>query len=103
MRAPRVSWVALAGVTALLLPREAHAYLDPGTGSMLLSALLSVLVTAGFALQNYGYRLLAFFRRSRADAPPNQSERKRNAQEGDDERGMGGAAPAPRPGAHGTP
>jgi hypothetical protein len=61
--------VALAGVTALLLPREAHAYLDPGTGSMLLSALISVFVTAGFALQNYGYRMLAFFRGRPAPGP----------------------------------
>ncbi len=83
MRAPRVSWVALAGVTALLLPREAHAYLDPGTGSMLLSALISIFVTAGFALQNYGYRMLAFFRGRPAPEPsprPGAGEGERSAQ-----------------------
>jgi hypothetical protein len=74
MRRPRVSWVALACVTALLLPREAHAYLDPGTGSMLLSALISIVVTAGFALQSYGYRLLGFLRGDRAPADPAEGD-----------------------------
>ncbi len=84
MKVPVVSWVALAGVATLLLPREAHAYLDPGTGSMLLSALISILVTAGFALQNYGYRLLGFLRGGRR---PPAGERKEG---GADERGASG-------------
>ncbi len=93
MRTPRVSWVALVGVTALLLPREAHAYLDPGTGSMLLSALLSIFVTAGFALQSYGYRLLAFFRGTRAGGASGQGEPRR----GDGKRGAGKAGTPERP------
>lgn len=80
MRGRPVSWVALAGITALLLPREAHAYLDPGTGSMLLSALISIFVTAGFALQSYGYRLLAFLRGERP--PENPAADRREAERG---------------------
>ena len=97
MRAPRVSWVALAGVSALLLPREAHAYLDPGTGSMLLSALISILVTAGFALQSYGYRLLGFLRGRRGSEAPVEESGQRSAQRGEAERSEGGAAPPRRP------
>jgi hypothetical protein len=40
-------------------PRAAHAYLDPSTGSMALSAVLSVLAALGMALQTYGQRLRA--------------------------------------------
>ena len=96
MRAPRVSWVALAGVTALLLPREAHAYLDPGTGSMLLSALISILVTAGFALQSYGYRLLGFLRGRRGPEAPVEETGKRSAQGSEAERSVGGDGPSRR-------
>jgi hypothetical protein len=93
MRAPRISWVALAGVVALCLPREAHAYLDPTTGSMLISALISIFVTAGFALQSYGYRLLAFFRGARPEEPSAQDERKLGAQRDAAERGAESGAP----------
>lgn len=63
--APRVVVVFLM---LTLVPRPAHAYLDPGTGSMLLSAVISVVVTTGLALQAYGYRLLGLLRR-RGAAP----------------------------------
>jgi hypothetical protein len=57
--------LALSTVLVLVLvaPRRAHAYLDPSTGSMLVSALISIAVTIGLALQTYGYRLLGRVRR----------------------------------------
>jgi hypothetical protein len=39
MRIPRVFCVVIALVACLLIASPAHAYLDPGTGSMLVSAL----------------------------------------------------------------
>ena len=58
-----VAHLVAACVVWMLLPRVAHAYLDPSTGSMILSGILSVLVTTGLALQAYGYKLVGAIRR----------------------------------------
>lgn len=47
---------------SLALPEEAHAYLDPGTGSQLLQLLLAGLFGAIFTLKIYWQKLLGFFR-----------------------------------------
>jgi hypothetical protein len=41
----------------------AHAYLDPSTGSMIISAIVGLFATIGLALKTYWYRLKALFRR----------------------------------------
>ncbi|HJP04915.1 MAG: hypothetical protein QF789_09520 [Gammaproteobacteria bacterium] len=56
--------VALCGVA---LP--AHAYLDPSTGSMILSAVVGLVATAGLALKTYWYKLKAFFRSVQEEQP----------------------------------
>lgn len=65
------SWIALS--ILVLTPRPAHAYLDPSTGSMLLSALISIGVTTLLGLQAYGYRLLGMLRRLIGREPPADS------------------------------
>ena len=60
-RIPAV-WIAVLALCIVAEPRAAHAYLDPSTGSMLLSGLISLLVTIGFALQSVGYKLLGWLR-----------------------------------------
>ena len=46
---------------SFLIPIPAYAYLDPGTGSMLLSALIGIFATAFFAIKAIYYKLAAFF------------------------------------------
>lgn len=61
-----MSVVRLGGFVLLLLavaPASAHAYLDPGTGSMLVQALLAALVGAGLMLKGLRARLVALVRR----------------------------------------
>ena len=41
----------------------AHAYLDPGTGSMIISAVIGVLATVVLAVKTYWYKLVGWFRR----------------------------------------
>jgi hypothetical protein len=69
------TWIAAALIVAL--PGHAHAYLDPSTGSMVISALISLAVTVGFAVQSFGYRALAvargLARGRRADAGPREA------------------------------
>jgi hypothetical protein len=53
-------WVAVP--LALVAP-EAWAYLDPSTGSMILSAIVGMFATAALALKTYWYKLKGLFRR----------------------------------------
>jgi len=45
-----------------MLPPPAFAYLDPSTGSMILSAVVGLFATLGLAVKTYWYKLKAFFR-----------------------------------------
>jgi len=42
---------------------EAHAYLDPGTGSVVIQALIGVLVGVGISLKIYWYKIKEKFTR----------------------------------------
>jgi hypothetical protein len=52
-----VAFVSIAG--------PAHAYLDPGTGSMLLSALIGVVAAVALALKMFWYQLAGWVRGSK--------------------------------------
>jgi hypothetical protein len=47
--------------SVLLLSSDAYAYLDPGTGSLLLQGLLAALATAAAAAGLYWNHILLFF------------------------------------------
>jgi hypothetical protein len=47
----------------LLLPLNAAAYLDPTTGSMLISAIVGLFASLVLAIKTYWYRLKGFFSR----------------------------------------
>ena len=51
----------------------AHAYLDPGTGSVLIQGLIASVAAAGVVARLYWHRLTAFFA-SRKNQKPPQSE-----------------------------
>ena len=57
--------MAWLGVTMVLatLPLQAHAYLDPTTGSMLISAIVGLFASLVLALKTYWYRIKSFFKR----------------------------------------
>lgn len=73
-----VPWVRALPLAlgALALPREAAAYIDPGTGSLILQGLIATLAVAAVVLRSYWYRIKAFFRGDKAvdkpDAEPKQ-------------------------------
>ena len=46
----------------LLIAPPAHAYLDPGTGSMLISALIGLFAAVALALKMFWYRLVGWCR-----------------------------------------
>ena len=55
-------------VACLSIASPAYAYLDPGTGSMLISAVLGVAAALALAVKMFWYRLIGFFRGKRPAA-----------------------------------
>jgi hypothetical protein len=64
---------ALACLTALFLclPTHAFAYLDPSTGSMVVSAIVGIFASIALAVKTYWYKIKGFFKRgSKQDPEP---------------------------------
>jgi hypothetical protein len=65
--------LATACLTALLLclPSYAFAYLDPSTGSMVVSAIVGIFASIALAVKTYWYKIKGFFKRdSKQDSTP---------------------------------
>ena len=62
-QAPRLRLYWLLLVCLLLSPASALAYLDPTTGSMLISAIVGLFASLVLAIRTYWYRIKAFFKR----------------------------------------
>ena len=54
----------LAIALLLLSSTNAWAYLDPGTGSMIIQGIIAGIAMAGFTIKTYWYRIKAFFNKS---------------------------------------
>jgi hypothetical protein len=67
-------WVVIMLLAFLSTASPAYAYLDPGTGSMLISAVIGVAAAVGLALKMFWYRLAALFRGKRGDTPPRAAD-----------------------------
>jgi hypothetical protein len=55
---------ALSLGATLTSTQEAHAYLDPGTGSMLLQGLIAGLAATSVVIGRYWYKLKSYFVRT---------------------------------------
>ena len=56
--------LSISALMLLLVSPGAFAYLDPSTGSMVVSAIVGILASIALALKTYWYRIKAFFRRN---------------------------------------
>jgi hypothetical protein len=56
-----------AALISIMMSSEAHAYVDPGTGSYLLQILIAGLLGAAFALKIYWNKLKGFISSSRSE------------------------------------
>ena len=60
-------------IASIITP--AHAYLDPGTGSAIVTAILGFFAAIAFTVRKYYYRIMSVFRgKSGQRKAPNQSE-----------------------------
>ena len=58
-------------IIILLRPDIAYAYLDPGTGTLLLQGLVAALAAAGAAITLYWNKLKSLFRKKKNDKDHN--------------------------------
>ena len=60
-------------ILLLVFVTETQAYLDPGTGSMLLQVILGGIAAVGVAIKLYWHKLRAAFGMSRKEDPEDES------------------------------
>lgn len=65
----RAPAVLLFSALLLCWPRDAHAYLDPATGSMILQAVAASIAAGFFALKVHWRKVKALLTRAPAEAP----------------------------------
>ena len=58
----RACWLALP--ILLVFSPAAFAYLDPSTGSMVVSAIVGIFASIALAVKTYWYKIKSWFRRS---------------------------------------
>lgn len=63
-RRRRPAIAATAAIALLSLSQPAAAYLDPSTGSLILSAIIGLIATIGLAVKTWWYKLKSLFRRN---------------------------------------
>jgi hypothetical protein len=71
----RNNFLFLMLVTLAGFAPPAFAYLDPSTGSMILSAIVGLFATMALAVKTYWYKLKAFFRRDSSKAAVDEAEK----------------------------
>ena len=66
--------ITLVLAALLSLSSPAQAYLDPGTGSMIISAVIGVVAALGLGLKMFWYRVVGLFRGVKSDPRPGEAE-----------------------------
>ena len=58
----------------LTMQQQAHAYLDPGTGSIIFQGLIAGLLASLFFIKTIWYRIMNFFGRGHGDDDPSAAQ-----------------------------
>ena len=66
---------AVVALACLALPRTAHAYVDPGSGSLIIQVIVGAIAGSLIALKFYWARVKDFFSsRSSRKSPPGETD-----------------------------
>ncbi len=52
-------------VMLMILPIDAFAYLDPGTGSIIIQSAIASVAAAGYVIRIYWHKIVSFFSRKK--------------------------------------
>lgn len=69
----------MAILAALILPSTAYAYVDPGSGSVIVTTVLGVFAAIGYTLRKYFYKIRRALFGSAADADEQDSDETRDS------------------------
>ena len=61
MKSDVLKLLTLIIACALMFPKSAHAYLDPGSGSYIIQLIIGAVLGAGFAVKMYWHKIKAKF------------------------------------------
>jgi len=64
--------LACLALSLLLASPAAFAYLDPSTGSMVVSAIVGIFASIALAVKTYWYKIKGWFRRGSKQEPPSR-------------------------------
>ena len=56
-------WLTVLAICLLSVSPAAFAYLDPSTGSMVVSAIVGIFASIALAVKTYWYKIKGFFKR----------------------------------------
>ena len=70
-------YAGLILVATAVAPRNAHAYLDPGSGSMVMQLLLAGFAGVAVGLKTFWRKLWSRFRRAKPEPPAHPSAKSR--------------------------
>ena len=73
-RKPDTALMLVVLLSLLTVAPQAQAYLDPSTGSMILSAIIGVFATLALAIKTWWYKLKSLFRGSKEQKPAEQRD-----------------------------
>jgi len=71
----------LLPLVILAFPTAANAYLDPGTGSFIIQAVIAGIVGIGVAVKTYGYRIKHLFRHGKSANLDTENEKNKESQD----------------------
>lgn len=81
MRPARFWRVVFVVMFSLSLTPAAFAYLDPGTGTMIISAIIGLFAAAVLAVKTYWYKLTSLFKGRPPEGRDEAGDRKRTERE----------------------
>ena len=58
---------ALLLIIILVMPTEAYAYIDPGSGSAIMSAIIGFFVVVGLTIKSFWYKITGLFTGKKSD------------------------------------
>jgi len=67
-------YVALVIIALSIYPATAHAYIDPGSGSALMSIIIGAFVAVGLAIKSFWYKITGIFTGKSAQDDTDDSE-----------------------------
>lgn len=64
----------IAGLVLMLISPSVFAYLDPSTGSMVVSAIVGIFASIALAVKTYWYKIKGLFKRDSKQDPSSQKD-----------------------------